>query len=125
MSLKKVPVPLLVVMIGLIILALMLALRPKSGATVSAASLYTPSYTSEARVIVNGQPLSKLGAEQIRPLSWSQPREINTAQVYAIVRKKNNVSIIMIDGSEKKLSPPELAQLPAELQLRIRYENPN
>ncbi|MCA9836818.1 MAG: hypothetical protein KC422_07885 [Trueperaceae bacterium] len=126
MSLNKLPMPLVIVMTSLVVLALLFALRPRSSSVVAASGpVYEPDLNSSTTITINGQTLQSLGSERIIPLSWTLARDINSAQVYAISRSKTGISLIMIDGSEKKLSSPEINQLPADLQLRIRYENPN
>ena len=117
----KLPLPVVIVFIGIVALLALVALRPKTSSSVIANN-YTSGYTPEARVIVNGQAIDLASQTQSQPLSWLPAAAINANQVYAIERHKGKTRLVFVDGSIKELTDFDIANLPNQLKLQVTYE---
>ncbi len=118
----KLPLPVMIVIIGIIALLALVALRPKASTSVIASSSYTTNYNTEARVFVNGQAVDLASEVQSQPLSWLPAAAINSNQVYSIKRHKGKTTLVFVDGSAKELTSFDINNLPEQLKLQVTYE---
>lgn len=122
---KQIPLPAVIVVIGIIVLALIISLRPQANTSISATSVYQAGYNLEAQVTINGQDIQLSNATQTNPLSWKSANQLRPSDIYAINRKNNQVTLILKDGSHKKLTNFDIDQLPEQIKLKVTYEATN
>lgn len=118
----KLPLPVVVVFIGIVALLALVILRPKASTSVVASSTYTSGNNTEARVFVNGQAVDLATEVQSQSLSWLPAAAINSNQVYSIKRQKGKTTLLFVDGSAKELTDFDISNLPDQIKLQVTYE---
>ncbi len=117
----KLPLPVFIIAIGIFIGALLIAFRPQTNSSLVASS-YRPAYNPEAQITINDRAIDSFSEGQKQPLSWLPAADIRPNYVYAISYNNKQTSLVLVDGSVKKLTDIDIANLSEQLKLKVTYE---
>ena len=114
--------PFIIIAIGLVLLLMMVALRPRSQRLPTSAAAATLPTEDELTILLNGEPLDTRQPVRSSAISATDPASWSLGQISRFDKRGERTRLVFVDGSVANVTSSTYSKLPGNIRVRINYD---